>query len=50
MTPKTIKQVPRKRKVRSDKGKKRSAYNGFLKKVEKGLGNFLKSPFKQRSV
>ena len=50
MTPKAARKVPRKRKIRSDKGKKRSPYNSFLKKVEKGLDNFLKSPFNHRSI
>tara|TARA_Y100001951_G_C11207971_1_gene221194 strand:- start:213 stop:365 length:153 start_codon:yes stop_codon:yes gene_type:complete len=50
MTPKIARKVPRKRKVRSDKGKKRSTYSVFLRKVEKGLDNFLKSPFKHRSI
>ena len=36
----------RKRKVRSDKGKKRAVYSiGFMKKVERGFHNFLRSPF-----
>ena len=37
------------RKVRSDKGKKRNSYvrtDGFLKRVFKGIKNFLESPFR----
>jgi len=43
--------IETKRKVRSDKGKKRESYvrtDGFFRRVFKGIKNFLESPFKRR--
>ena len=47
---KKITALERKRKVRSDKGKKRESYirtDGFFRRVFKGIKKFLASPFKR---
>ena len=48
---KKLTEIETKRKVRSDKGKKRLSYvrtDGFFRRVFKGIKNFLASPFKRR--
>lgn len=48
---KKLTEIETKRKVRSDKGKKRESYvrtDGFFRRVFKGIKNFLASPFKRR--
>ena len=47
---KKLTEIETKRKVRSDKGKKRLSYvrtDGFFRRVFKGIKNFLESPFKR---
>jgi len=47
---KKLTEIETKRKVRSDKGKKRESYvrtDGFFRRVFKGIKNFLESPFKR---